>query len=66
MSGFVPVLVEPGLASSETRAPRRVQRRRKLKSSAVELEIDGVAVRIAASAEKQVISMVIEAFKATG
>jgi transposase len=65
MPSFVPVLVEPGLASTEALAPKRVRRPRRSKSSAVELEIDGVAVRIAADADKRVISAVIEALKAT-
>jgi len=60
---FVPAVVERAVAA----APAPPRRRRGGRSSqvAVELEIDGVAVKIARGADAGVIAAVIEALKAT-
>jgi transposase len=42
---------------------RRTRKRRRSKASAVELEIDGVAVKIGRGADAGVIAAVIEALK---
>ena len=61
---FVPAVVE--LSAQPDPAPtRRVRRRRRAPTAAVELEIDGVAVKIARGADAGVIAAVIEALKAT-
>ena len=61
---FVPVVVEVGSAPDP--APvRRARKRRRLKASAVELEVDGVVVKIGRGADAGVIAAVIEALKAT-
>lgn len=61
---FVPAVVE--LSSAPDQAPvRRARKRRRSKASAVELEIDGVAVKIGRGADAGVIAAVIEALKAT-
>ena len=44
---------------------RRSRKRRRSKASAVELEIDGVAVRIGRGADAGMIAAVIEALRAT-
>ena len=44
---------------------QRLQKRRRSKASAVELEIDGVAVKICRSADARGIAAVIEALGAT-
>ena len=60
---FVPAVVEP--ATRPDPAPtRRTRRRRHSTVAAVELEIDGVAVKIARGADASVIGAVIEALKA--
>jgi transposase len=60
---FVPVVVEA--ATQQDRAPaRRARRGRRTPTAAVELEIDGVAVRIARGADAGVIAAVIDALKA--
>lgn len=62
---FVPAVVEAAAdGGAATPAPRQVKRRRS-KVSAVELEIDGVAVKINRGADAGVITAVIEALKAT-
>ena len=61
---FVPAVVEPGTMPDP--APmRRARRRRRAKGAAVELEIDGVAVKIGHGADACTIAAVIEALRAT-
>lgn len=61
---FVPAVVEPSTMSAS--APvRRARRRRRAKGAAVELEIDGVAVKIGHGADASTIAAVIEALRAT-
>ena len=62
---FVPAVIEPTSdAVSERAKPSRAPRRRG-SSAAVELEIDGVSVRIAGGADAGVIAAVIAALKTT-
>jgi transposase len=61
---FVPAVIEPSPPSEVLPVAKRPQRRRRSSPSAVELEIDGVAVRIARGADKGLIAAVIEALKA--
>ena len=62
-AAFVPAVIEPGMAPDP--APvRRAHRRRRATPAAVELEIDGVAVKIARGADTGIITAVIEALKA--
>ena len=64
VAAFVPAVIEPGAVQYP--APvRRVRRRRRATVAAVELEIDGVAVKIGRDANAGVITAVIEALKAT-
>ena len=60
---FVPAVIEPGAvpASPPVRRPRR---RRRTAGAAVELEIDGVAVKIGRGADASMIAAVIEALRA--
>ncbi len=58
---FVPVVVEPAVA----RPPAKTTARRRSPAAAVEIEIDGVSVRIARGAEPKMIAAVIDALKAT-
>ncbi|MBB4861029.1 transposase [Novosphingobium chloroacetimidivorans] len=62
---FVPAVLEPSLPSDAGPVSRRPRRRRRSSPAAVELEIDGVAVRIARGADKRLIAAVIQALKAT-
>ena len=62
-TAFVPAVVEPS-KRPEPAAARRTRRRRRATAAAVELEIDGVAVKIARGADAGVIAAVIEALKA--
>ncbi|WP_221714686.1 transposase, partial [Sphingobium xanthum] len=62
---FVPAIVEPAPASASMSAPKRRRRQRRPRASVVELEMDGIAVKIAPSADKRLIAAVIEALKAT-
>jgi transposase len=62
---FVPALVDPAQSSSTAPHPKRRRRQRRSQASVVELEIDGVAVKIAAGADQRLISAVIAALKAT-
>ena len=62
---FVPAVIGPVPLSDLVATTRRPRRRRRSQPSAVELEIDGVAVRIARGADAHVIAAVIEALKAT-
>jgi len=61
---FVPAIVEPGVTPDPVPA-RRADRRRRAKGTAVELEIDGVAVKIGHGADAGTIAAVIEALRAT-
>lgn len=63
---FVPVLIDPVPASHPVPVARRSRRRRRSERGAVELEIDGVSVRIGHGADIHVITAVIEALKAAG
>jgi len=62
---FVPAVVDVAPADEPASAIRRPKRRRRSKASAVELEIDGVAVKISRGADAGVIAAVIEALRAT-
>ncbi|MGN6377310.1 MAG: IS66-like element accessory protein TnpA [Sphingomonas sp.] len=62
---FVPAVIEPAPASDPAPTARRSRKRRRSQAGAVELEIDGVAVKIARGADAGVIAAVIEALKAT-
>lgn len=60
---FVPAVIDP--QSTAERAPAvRKRRASRTREAAVELEIDGVAVKIARGADAGVIAAVIEALKA--
>ncbi|QOV96360.1 transposase (plasmid) [Novosphingobium sp. ES2-1] len=61
---FVPAVIEPS-AVPDPAPTRRPRRRRRTAAAAVELEIDGVAVKIGRDADAGVISAVIEALRAT-
>jgi transposase len=61
---FVPAVVEPSRSIAPVQH-RRARRSRRTQDAAVELEIDGVAVKIARGADAGVIAAVIEALKAT-
>jgi transposase len=61
---FVPAVVEP-CPRPDPAAARRTRRKRRAAGAAVELEIDGVTVKIARGADTSVIAAVIEALKAT-
>ncbi|AHE52284.1 hypothetical protein NX02_19870 [Sphingomonas sanxanigenens DSM 19645 = NX02] len=62
---FVPAVVDVGSAEEPGAAIQRPKQRRRSKASAVELEIDGVAVKISHGADAGVIAAVIEALRAT-
>lgn len=62
---FVPAVIDSLPSSEPAPAVRRSQKRRRSQTSAVELEIDGVAVKIGCDADAGVIAAVIEALKAT-
>lgn len=62
---FVPAIVDVGPAEEPAPTMQRPKRRRRSKASAVELEIDGVAVKISRGADAGVIAAVIEALRAT-
>lgn len=64
-SSFVPAVIDPVPSSGLAPTTSRPRRRRRSKASAVELEIDGVAVKIGRDADAGVITAVIEALKAT-
>ncbi len=64
-AAFVPTVIEPGALPDLAPARRASRRRRRAATAAVELEIDGVAVKIAHGADAGVIAAVIEALKAT-
>jgi transposase len=64
---FVPAIVEPGPVAVVEERPSPTKRHRTRRSrgtaAAVELDIDGVSVKIARGADAQVIAAVIEALK---
>lgn len=62
---FVPAVLGSS-PSTEVPVAKRVQRRRRSSPSVVELEIDGVAVKIARGADKGLIRAVIDALKRAG
>ena len=62
---FVPAVIEPAPSGDPVVPARRPRRRRRSQPGAVELEIDGVAVKIARGADAHVIAAVIEALKVT-
>ncbi|RYG37461.1 MAG: transposase [Burkholderiales bacterium] len=62
---FVPAVIDPPPAHLPAPAPKRTRKPRRSKASVVELEIDGVAVKIGRGADAGVITAVIEALKAT-
>lgn len=62
---FVPAIVDVAPAEEPAAAIRQPKKRRRSKASAVELEIDGVAVKISPGADAGVIAAVIEALRAT-
>ena len=64
---FVPAVVEsvPVAEALSPAAQRRRIRRSRGTAAAVELDIDGVSVKIARGADAQVIAAVIEALKMT-
>lgn len=64
-ASFVPAVIEPAPSGDPVATARRPRRRRRSQPSPVELEIDGVAVKIARGADAHVIAAVIEALKAT-
>jgi len=61
---FVPAVVDVGSAEELAPVAHRPKQRRRSKASAVELEIDGVAVKISRGADAGVIAAVIEALRA--
>jgi len=62
VAAFVPAVIAPDTAPEPAR--RGLRRRRRAASAVVELEIDGVAVKIARGADAGVIAAVIDALKA--
>jgi transposase len=63
VAAFVPAVVEPS-AVADPSTKRRPRRRRRLAGAAVELEIDGVVVKIGHGADVGTITAVIEALRA--
>ena len=62
---FVPAVIEP-VASQVATPPQRPRRRsRRSSGAAVELEIDGVTVKIAQGTDADTISAVVAALRAT-
>jgi transposase len=59
---FVPAVIEPEQASI-TPTPKKRRSRRSRTAAAIELEIDGVVVKIARDADAGVIAAVIDALK---
>ncbi len=64
--GFVPVVVEAGDDPPSVAAPVPSRRKRAKRSgdAAIEVEIDGVTVRIGRGAEARTVAVVIQALKA--
>jgi transposase len=62
---FVPAIIDPVSSSDPASATSRPRRRRRSVGGGVELEIDGVAVKIGRDTDAGVITAVIEALRAT-
>jgi len=62
---FVPAVFEPVVTDVALPRPKRPRRRRQTRASAVELEIDGIAVKIAPGTDRELITAVIDALKAS-
>lgn len=62
---FVPAVIEPLPMAEPAAVEKRTRPRRRSTASAIELEIDGVAVKIGRGADAGVITAVIEALRAT-
>ena len=62
---FVPAVIEPLPMSAPVPVAKRSRPRRRSKAGAVELEIDGVSVKIGQGADVGTITAVIEALRAT-
>jgi transposase len=62
---FVPAVIEPEPVALAAPVPKRKRVRRSHQAAAVELVIDGVAVKIARGADAGVIAAVIDALKTT-
>ncbi|MEP7004414.1 MAG: hypothetical protein ABI810_00420 [Sphingomonas bacterium] len=56
---FVPAVIEPAPSGDSVTPARRPHRRRRSQPGAVELEIDGVAVKIARGADAHVIAALV-------
>jgi transposase len=63
---FVPAVIEPTVMSAPQPRSAGQRRKRRTASTVVELEIDGVAVRIARGADGAMIAAVIDALKPKG
>ena len=61
---FVPAVIEP-VSAAGLPAPLKQRRARRSSAAAIELEIGGVAVRIAQGSDADRITAVIAALKAT-
>ena len=61
---FAPVIVEPAAAPVATRPKRSRKRARRGGDGGIELEIDGVVVRVRRGAEAKTVAAVIKALKA--
>ena len=61
-ASFVPVVVETAPAEPAL-APKPKARRRRAREGLIELEIDGVAVRVGRGAEVKTVAAVIQALK---
>jgi len=62
---FVPAVITPApVAEADERPSPRSRPRRSRRATAIELEIDGVAVRIARGADARLITAVVDALKA--
>ncbi|WP_234782558.1 IS66-like element accessory protein TnpA [Sphingopyxis macrogoltabida] len=61
---FVPAVIEPS-TMPEPAPARRARRQRRAKGAAIELEIDGVSVKIGHDADAGMITAVIDALRAT-
>lgn len=62
VASFVPVVVEAPIVEPPP-APKPKARRRRAREGLIELEIDGVAVRVGRGAEAKTVAAVIQALK---
>ena len=62
-ASFVPVTVEAPALAQALPAPKPQIRRRRSREGLIELEIDGVAVRVGRGAEARTVAAVIQALK---